>query len=53
LDTARRFRIYVDPGAILEHPMSLSKEPPTEVEMWQAQMLLWISTGTWRARSRE
>lgn len=41
-DIARSISMYVTDGAIARHAKVLTLDVPTEVEIWQAQMLLWI-----------
>lgn len=41
-DIARSINMYVDDGAFGKHVMSQKSDVPTPVEIWQAQMSLWI-----------
>ncbi|MCK6484099.1 MAG: hypothetical protein HUU22_06665 [Phycisphaerae bacterium] len=39
---ARNLLMYIDAGALAPHPLTDKTEPPHDVEIWQAQMSLWI-----------
>lgn len=39
---AENCRVYVEPNAFGRHRLVLASTPPTAVEIWQAQMSLWI-----------
>lgn len=40
--TAREIWMYLDPAAIGPHPLAENKDVPNDVDIWQAQMSLWI-----------
>lgn len=39
---ARNLLMYIDTNAISPHPLTDKTEPPHDIEIWQAQMSLWI-----------
>lgn len=42
LEQAKTLWMYIDEGAINDHLMSRTEAIPSEVDIWQAQMSLWI-----------
>lgn len=42
IERARAISMYLDLGALGEHPLKDQSEPPTAEQIWQAQMALWI-----------
>lgn len=41
-EIARQIYMYVDAGAFGRHYIADKQDPPTDVDIWQAQMSLWI-----------
>lgn len=41
-EIARKIYMYLDPGAIGRHYIADKQDVPTEIDIWQAQMSLWI-----------
>lgn len=41
-EIARKIYMYVDDGAFGIHDLVRKQDPPTDIEIWQAQMSLWI-----------
>lgn len=51
-EIARSYYMYIDRNAFGKHPMTLSEDAPGEVDIWQAQMSLWIQQDIVVALSR-
>jgi hypothetical protein len=41
-EIARKIYMYIDNGAFGKHPFTLKEDAPDEIQIWQAQMSLWI-----------